>query len=63
MAETVERQPMMSHEAELKQHSDERFARLEEELERQNQSQKLKTRILIAFVALGGVVWAWAAWH
>jgi len=63
MAETVERQPMMSHEAELKQHSDERFARLEEELERQNQSQKLKTRILFAFVAIGGIVWAWAAWH
>jgi len=63
MADTVERQPMMSHEAELKQHSDERFARLEEELERQNQSQKLKTRILFAFVAIGGIVWAWAAWH
>ena len=61
MADTVERQPVMSHEAELKQHSDERFARLEEELERQNKAQGLKTRILFAFVALGLIVWAWAA--
>jgi len=61
MADPVDRQPTLSHDAELKQHSDERFARLEEELSRQNDSQKLKTRILFAFVALGLIVWAWAA--
>ena len=63
MADTVDSQPTMSHDAELKQHSDERFARLEEELARQNDAQKLKTRILFAFVALGLIVWAWAAMH
>ena len=63
MADTVDRQPPLSHEAELKQHSDERFARLEEELDRQNKAQSLKTRILFAFVALGLIIWAWAAWH
>jgi hypothetical protein len=61
MADTVQSQPTSSHDAELKQHSDERFARLEEELTRQNASQKLKTRILFAFVAVGLIVWAWAA--
>ena len=61
MADTVDRQPPSSHEADLKQHSDERFARLEDELERQNKAQSLKTRILFAFVALGLIVWAWAA--
>jgi len=63
MADTVESQPTTSHDAELKQHSDERFARLEEELARQNDAQKIKTRILFAFVALGLIVWAWAAMH
>jgi len=63
MADTVESQPTTSHDAELKKHSDERFARLEEELARQNDAQKLKTRILFAFVALGLIVWAWAAMH
>lgn len=61
MADTVDRQPTASHEAELKQHSDERFERLEAELNRQNQAQSMKTRILFAFVALGLLVWAWAA--
>lgn len=61
MADTGDRQPPTSHEAELKQHSDERFARLEEELERQNKAQGLKTKILFAFVGLGLLVWAWAA--
>jgi hypothetical protein len=61
MADTVQSQPTSTHDAELKQHSDERFARLEEELTRQNDSQKLKTRILFGFVALGLIVWAWAA--
>ena len=61
MADPVDPRTPTSHEAELKQHSDERFARLEEDLERQNQSQKMKTRILFAFVALGLIVWAWAA--
>jgi hypothetical protein len=61
MADTVPSQPTSSHDADLKQHSDERFARLEEELARQNNSQKMKTRILFAFVALGLIVWAWAA--
>ena len=53
--------PASSHEAELKAHSDERFARLESELERQNQAQSLKTKIIIAAVGLGAIVWAWAA--
>ena len=61
MADTVDRQPTTSHEADLKQHSDERFARLEAEMTRQHDGQKLKTRILFAFVALGLLVWAWAA--
>ena len=61
MADPADRQPTASHDAELKQHSDERFARLEEEMSRQSDAQKLKTRILFAFVALGLIVWAWAA--
>jgi hypothetical protein len=61
MADTVERQPLTSHDAELKQHSDERFDHFEQELARQNEAQKMKTKILVAFVALGLIVWAWAA--
>ncbi len=61
MADPVNSQPPTSHEADMKQHSDERFARLEEELSRQNQAQSMKTRILFAFVALGLLIWAWAA--
>ena len=53
--------PASSHEAELKEHSDERFARLEAELERQNKAQAMKTRIIVAAVGLGAIVWAWAA--
>ena len=63
MADTVDSQPTTAHDAEMKQHSDERFARLEEELTRQNDAQKLKKRILIAFVAVGLIIWAWAAMH
>ena len=61
MADTVDRQPTASHEAELKQHSDERFDRLEAELTRQNDAQKVKTRILFSAVALGLIAWAFAA--
>lgn len=61
MADTVESQPPASHDAELKQHSDERFDHFEQELARQNNAQKIKTRILFGFVALGLIVWAWAA--
>lgn len=50
-----------SHEAELKQHSDERFAQFEEELSRQNAAEKTKKKILFAFITLGLIVWAWAA--
>lgn len=64
MAETVDHQPSSSgtsHEAELKEHSDARFDRLEQELARQNQADSLKTRIIVAAVGLGAMVWAWAA--
>jgi len=61
MADTVDRTPMASHDAELKQHSDERFARLEEEMTRQNEAQKIKSRILFAVVALGLAAWGFAA--
>jgi hypothetical protein len=57
MADT-DRQP---HDAEMQQHSDERFAHFEQELARQNDAQKMKVKILSAFVSLGLIVWAWAA--
>jgi hypothetical protein len=64
MADPVERQSgttASSREADMKQHSDERFARLEEELERQNSAQSLQRKIIISAVSVGAIVWAWAA--
>jgi len=66
MAETADRQPSpsgtaASHEAELKEHSDARFDRLESELARQTKADAMKTRIIVAAVGLGAMVWAWAA--
>lgn len=62
MADTSQPLPSgTSHESELKEHSDARFARLEEELARQNRTDTLKTRIIAGAVGLGALVWAWAA--
>lgn len=61
MADTPPLPSGTSHESELKEHSDARFARLEEELARQNRNDSLKTRIIAGAVGIGALVWAWAA--
>ena len=50
-----------SHEAELREHSDARFARLEADLAQQHRTDALKTKIIAGAVGLGALVWAWAA--
>jgi hypothetical protein len=47
-----------SHESEMKEHSDARFARLEEELARQNRTDSLKTKIIAGAIGIGVLVWA-----
>ena len=47
-----------SHESDLREHSDERFARLEEELARQNRTDALKTKIIAGAIGVGVLVWA-----
>ena len=57
----AESQPLpsgTSHEAELREHSDARFARLEAELAQQNRTDALKTKIIAGAIGLGVLVWA-----
>jgi len=61
MSEPIDRQTVTS--AEVHEHEDARFAHWAEEQAWAQEAQKRKVKIISGFVAVGALLWAWAAMH
>lgn len=59
MSEPVDRQPVTAEER--RQHEDERFKHMEDQMKWAQEAQSRKTKIIAGLVTAGALLWAWAA--